>query len=127
MQWSVGEYICHIADHERIWAERFAGAGSDPSVTPVAPFDQDRLAAARNYSRIPYASAMWSLHRSYQECNATSDDALRNSAIFGHPERGELTAVDAIRNVVHECHHHLWDINRIIDATRTKTSLPKQS
>ncbi|RVW01369.1 DinB family protein [Rhodococcus xishaensis] len=42
--WSVGEYVCHIADNEHIWAERLATA-AEMAEPRIAAFEQDALAA----------------------------------------------------------------------------------
>ncbi|KWX68156.1 DinB family protein [Mycobacterium sp. NAZ190054] len=112
--WSVGEYLCHIGDNERIWAERFAALDHRPTAVPIAPFDQDKLAEARNYHLIGYASSMWSLKRAFEDFTETSQAALRHDATLLHPERGALSALDAVNTVVHDCYHHWWDIRRIL-------------
>lgn len=131
LSWSVGAYVCHIADNERIWAERFAAADDGHGTLRIAPFDQDKLAMARNYHLVGHASAMWSLRRAFEDFTETSRGALRQAAILQHPERGQLSALDAVRTVVHDCHHHWWDIRRILAgrnrSTKIQGSAPSQS
>lgn len=122
LSWSVGEYICHIGDNERIWAERFAAIDAQTRSVSIAPFDQDLLAAARNYNLIGYASGMWSMRRGFDDFTTTSHEAARRSGILRHPERGALPILDAMRTVVHDCHHHLHDIRRILADDRSVTN-----
>jgi hypothetical protein len=46
LAWSAGEYVCHVVDNLRIWAERLAGATLGPA-RPVTVYDADLLATAR--------------------------------------------------------------------------------
>jgi len=47
LTWSVGAYVCHVADNLRIWSERVAGAreGAGPA---IGPYDESLLGVARN-------------------------------------------------------------------------------
>ncbi|HOW94034.1 MAG TPA: DinB family protein [Mycolicibacterium fallax] len=112
LAWSVGEYVCHVADNEHIWVERFA-ALPKMAEPRVAPYDQNALAAARHYPEIPYEAAMGSVRRAHGDFTHAVN-ALPAAMEFHHPEAGTLTVLGALRVAVHECHHHLWDIRRIL-------------
>ena len=52
LTWSVGAYVCHVADNLRVFAERLVGVTRSGN-PQVAAYDQDELAAARHYADIP--------------------------------------------------------------------------
>lgn len=113
--WSVGAYVCHVADNLRIWAERLAGVTAGASGV-IEAYEPDLLAIARAYAKLPLVAAEWSLHR------AVADwlDAVARSRLEGvlliHPERGALTLEDVACANAHDALHHLWDIQRSLDA-----------
>ncbi|MCV7191709.1 DinB family protein [Mycolicibacterium brumae] len=114
LAWSVGEYICHVADNESIWVERFTGlpAMAEPR---VAPYDQDALAAARHYPEIPFESAMGAMRRA-RAAFVSAAYMTPQELTFFHPEPGAITVLDALRLAIHDSHHHLWDVRRITGA-----------
>ena len=58
--WSAKAYVFHVADNLRIFAERLEGVFAGGATT-LAAYDQDELAAARNYEAMSLQSALWSL------------------------------------------------------------------
>ncbi len=58
--WSVTEYVCHVGDNLRQWAERVQGARL-AGVVAVSGFNPDDLALARRYETLPLAAALWSI------------------------------------------------------------------
>ena len=50
----------HVADNLRIFAERLEGVFAGGPTT-LAAYDQDELAAARNYDAMSLQSALWSV------------------------------------------------------------------
>jgi hypothetical protein len=118
LAWSVGAYVCHIGDNLRIWSERVGGAieGGDPT---IGPYDQDLLAKARNYAGIPLVTAQRSLARAVAEYLATVAQAPEAGVLLEHPERGELSRSDVLHANAHDAIHHLWDIRRTLEATRS--------
>jgi hypothetical protein len=116
LSWTVGAYVCHVADNLRIWAERVGGAreGAGPA---IGPYDENLLAKARGYEFIPLAASQWSLRHAvadYAEALANVADA---GALLVHPERGELTRSDVIHANAHDALHHLWDVRRSLEAS----------
>jgi hypothetical protein len=113
LSWSVTAYVSHVADNLRIWAERLVGVAAGSGLG-IAPYDENVLAAARSYERIPLGAARWSLGRSVLDI----DEAARLSALTGpvldHPERGELSLTEVLVAIAHDARHHLWDIERTI-------------
>lgn len=111
--WSVAEYVCHVGDNLRQWAERVQAArlAHAPQVTG---YDPDGLAHARNYAAIPLPVAIWSLRLSAEAWCTVLNDALTEGVVLAHATRGLQTASDIARNNTHDAYHHLWDVNRIL-------------
>lgn len=109
--WSVTDYVCHVADNLRIWAERLGGVASG-APREVAPYDQDALAAARRYDEVALQAALWSLGRGVADWQLAIAQAIENRVTLVHSERGELTVLDVVRSNAHDCFHHLWDVGR---------------
>jgi hypothetical protein len=116
LSWTVGAYVCHVADNLHIWAERLAGSAAGVKV--VAPYDQDELAAARSYAEVPLAAALWSLGRGLGDWKAAVTAVPGQEVVISHRERGEMHLEDVARAVAHDAHHHAWDIRRSLEASR---------
>jgi len=115
LEWSSGAYVCHVADNLRIWAERLVGAARGSS-RPVAPYDADLLARARNYGAVPVEGALWSVRLAAAAWEEAVELGATGRVVLAHPERGPQTVSDVVRNNAHDAYHHAWDIERI---TRT--------
>jgi uncharacterized damage-inducible protein DinB len=115
LAWSVGAYVCHVADNLRIWSERVGGAteGAGPA---ISAYDENLLAKARNYDGISLAAAQWSLRHAVLEYIEALDQAPRTGTLLIHPERGALTRADVLCANAHDATHHLWDIRRSLEA-----------
>ncbi len=111
LSWSVGAYVCHVADNFSIWAERLAGVALGPN-PEVAPYDENRLADARVYEGIALAGALFSLERSVADFALAMSLARKSGAVMRHPERGTLSLAIVARGVAHDAFHHAWDIER---------------
>ena len=109
--WSARGYVCHVTDNLRIWAERLAGAalGGD---TEVAGYDNDLLATARSYEKVPIEGALWSLRHAADAWAEAFRMAQEAGVVFQHPERGEESVLDIGRTNAHDAFHHGWDIDR---------------
>ncbi|MEI6700848.1 MAG: hypothetical protein WCL38_03730, partial [Actinomycetota bacterium] len=66
LSWSVAEYVTHVADNLRIWAERLMGSVAGGPLV-VGSYDENELARACNYRQIPIQAALWSLTRSVDD------------------------------------------------------------
>jgi hypothetical protein len=113
LRWSVVEYVCHVGDNLRIWAERLAGAALGGSAV-IASYDNDLLAQARAYGGVAVQGALWSLGHAVAEWVEAVPLAARAGVVLSHPERGELALLAVMRGNVHDAHHHAWDIERLL-------------
>jgi hypothetical protein len=115
LAWSAGEYVCHIVDNFRIWAERLAAAGRGTSVV-LTPYDCDALAEARAYRAVPLEGSLWSLGLAEREWRDAVQLAEGARSVLVHPERGQQTVEEVVRGNVHDAVHHHWDIQRSLAA-----------
>jgi len=113
LAWSAGAYVCHVTDNLRIWAERLAGCALGGH-RHVSGYDENLLARARAYERVPIAGALWSLRHAVDNWTEAVDLALRGRIVLIHAERGAQTALDVVRNNTHDAYHHEWDIHRSV-------------
>jgi hypothetical protein len=111
--WSITEYVCHVGDNLRQWAERLQGALLAQQ-NEVAGYDPDALAAARGYASLPLAVAAWSSELAAASWVEVVDRALSDEAELQHATRGVQRAADVARNNCHDAYHHLWDIRMIL-------------
>jgi hypothetical protein len=111
--WSVSEYVCHVGDNLRIWAERLMGA-VDGAADVVGGYNEHELADARNYETIPLAAALWSLGRAVGDWQEAVGRSRVVGTILVHPERGAQTLDDVARSNAHDALHHQWDIERTL-------------
>ncbi len=112
--WSAGAYVCHVTDNLRIWAERLTGCALG-GARSVPGYDENLLARARAYERVPVAGALWSLRHAVDDWIEAVDLAMRERVVLIHAERGEQTARDVVRNNTHDACHHAWDMRRSIE------------
>lgn len=111
LTWSPSAYTWHVADVARAWAERTVSLREEPD-RPLAGFDQDQLAAARNYAGMSAAAALWALRTSTQHLVSELAQAGTDQD-FAHPDWGSGTLGDALRWVAHEVVHHERDVRWI--------------
>jgi hypothetical protein len=108
--WSVAEYVLHVGDNLRIWAERVAGiTGGDPP--RVASYDENVLASARAYAAVGLHAAEWSLGTAARDWV----DAMRAAPpdlVMEHPERGAMGLEQVASGNAHDALHHLFDVRR---------------
>ena len=116
LSWTVGAYVCHVADNLHIWAERLIGSAA--GVHAVAPYDENVLAEARSYAEVPLPAALWSLGRGLGDWQAAVSEAPREGAVIAHRQRGDMHLDDVARGVAHDALHHAWDIRRSLEAAR---------
>ena len=113
LSWSVRAYVSHVADNLRIWAERLVGVATGAGLG-IAAYDENVLARARSYDRIPLSAARWSLGRSVLDIQEAARVSSPTGPVLDHPERGQLTLTEVLVAIAHDARHHLWDIERSI-------------
>lgn len=111
LTWSVGAYVCHVADNLRIYAERM-WSSMEANPVNLAAYDQDDLASTRGYQHIPVKTALWSLSHSAPMWREAFEAAVGREPTFNHPERGLQTLSDLVQSNCHDAMHHEWDIRR---------------
>lgn len=111
--WSVSEYVSHVSDNLRNWAERVQAARL-AGVYEVAGYDPDELARVRGYGALPIQVAVWSLQISCDLWVPVMRAALEEKVVLHHATRGEQRAEDIARNNSHDLSHHLWDLDQIL-------------
>jgi hypothetical protein len=111
-RWSPRMYLWHVVDVLRLGTERLWQLRVAPSA-PMAPWDENALAAARNYSALSTELGLHALGVAASEWIAARAQAPREA--FGiHPQRGRLDALVIARSNAHEVHHHELDIRRAL-------------
>jgi hypothetical protein len=111
--WSAKAYVFHVADNLRIFAERLEGVFAGAPVT-LAAYDQDQLAAARDYEAMSVQSALWSVRSATTAWASATRTALARPTRYRHAERGERTAAEITRAPGHDAIHHQWDVRRAL-------------
>lgn len=116
LAWSVAEYVSHVGDNFRIWAERLMGVAGGAS-PEVGVYNEMELASARNYESIPLPAALWSLHRAVEDWLGAVDCSPQSGDVVRHSERGVQTLQDVAVSNAHDEFHHRSDIERILLAS----------
>jgi hypothetical protein len=111
--WSAKAYVFHVADNLRVFAERLHGVFAGAPAT-LAAYDQDELAAARNYEAMSVQSALWSVRTATEVWAAAARESLTRDDTYLHAERGALTAAEITRGPAHDAVHHLLDVKRAV-------------
>jgi len=113
LSWSAKGYVLHVADNLRIWAERIeARIGGGPEA--VATYDDNLLAAARNYEQLSLEIAWVALDQSVTLWLEAARGGMTARPTFLHPERGRLSIDDVVATNCHDARHHLWDVRRTV-------------
>ena len=111
--WSAKAYVFHVADNLRIFAERLEGVFAGGPTT-LAAYDQDQLAAARDYDAMSLQSGLWSVRTATATWAAAARESLRRPTTYQQAERGALTATELTRGPAHDAVHHLLDVKRAV-------------
>jgi hypothetical protein len=112
--WTVGGYVCHVADNLHIWAQWLAGAALRGEVA-VPGYEEQLLGEARYYGRVPVGGALWQLRQATQSWHQAVTVARADRIVLEHETRGPQSAEDVVRSNAHDAHHHGWDIRRILE------------
>ena len=114
-KWSVGEIVAHLADAELIVAWRLRSILAAPG-TPIQAYDQDALAAARNYAKHDPKKSLEHF-RAVRDANlafyqALSPEQWKHHGM--HAERGEETLERVAQMMAGHDINHLQQIERIL-------------
>jgi hypothetical protein len=112
--WTLGGYVCHVADNLHIWAQWLAGACLHGEVG-VPGYEEEVLGTARYYVRVPVGGALWQLRQATRSWHESVEMARAGGVVLEHETRGPQSADDVVRSNAHDALHHGWDISRIID------------
>ena len=114
-KWSVGEVLAHLADAEIVTAWRLRAILAAPG-TSIQAYDQDALAAARNYAKHDPRKSLEQF-RAIRETNLALYKSLTPEQWkhFGmHAERGEETLERILQMMAGHDLNHLAQIERIL-------------
>jgi uncharacterized damage-inducible protein DinB len=114
-KWSVGEILAHLTDAEIIAGWRLRAILAAPG-TPIQAYDQDALAAARNYAKHDPRKSIEQF-RAVREANLAFYKSLTPEQwkYFGtHAERGEETLERILHMMAGHDLNHLAQIESIL-------------
>ncbi len=117
--WSILEYCCHLRDVLRVQRERILLAMEEDTPT-FAPMRRDERVSEERYNEqdprvvageiVDAADALAALLESLDEA------AWNRTGVYSYPTT-EVRTVEWIgRHTIHECVHHLMDIDRLVKA-----------
>ena len=117
--WSALEYACHVRDVLLSQRTRIQQALVEDQPEFV-PMGRDELPALLRYNEQPPAAVAAELTAAADALatllEGLDDAGWARTGVYGYPTR-ELRAVDWIgRHTVHELHHHLIDVDRVLQA-----------
>jgi hypothetical protein len=118
-KWSVGEILAHLADAEIIVAWRLRSILAAPG-TPIQAYDQDALAAARNYAKHDPRLSL-EVFRSIRDANlhlykSLSKEQWKHHGM--HAERGEETIERILLMMAGHDINHTKQIEQILKAKK---------
>lgn len=125
--WSALEYGCHVRDVLQVQAERIQQAqdADDPEFSPMRR--DDRAVEERYQDEVPHVVA--AVTRGAAAALVTllvglDDAGWARTGLYTWPEP-QLRDVDWIgRHTVHELHHHLADVDRVLAAAANESDGP---
>jgi hypothetical protein len=119
--WSALEYACHVRDVLAVQRERIALALAEDKPT-LEPMGREERAVAERYNDQVPGAVVDALAANAVELasvvDALSDDDRARTAIYTYPTPTERDVGWVVRHTVHEGHHHLLDIGRVLRAAR---------
>ncbi|MDP2013664.1 MAG: hypothetical protein Q8L05_05510, partial [Actinomycetota bacterium] len=51
-------------------------------------------------------------------CQESVNAALTGHVVLNHATVGRMTTADVIRAASHDAHHHMWDVERIVEYSK---------
>ncbi|MEX0874171.1 MAG: DinB family protein [Actinomycetota bacterium] len=117
--WSILEYCCHLRDVLRAQRERI-GLALEQDTPTFAPMRREERVSEERYNEQEPKRVANEIQEAADQLAArleSLDEAGWNRAgVYNYP-RSEVRTVDWIgRHTVHECVHHLMDIDRLVRA-----------
>lgn len=117
--WSALEYACHVRDVFEVQRDRVELAlhEDEPRFTPM--YREERVVNEGYNEQDPVtveqqlALAARALAGDFEGLDATQ---MHRTAIYNYPTPGPRTIAWIGRHTVHEGHHHLHDMERVLDA-----------
>ncbi|HEY2546818.1 MAG TPA: DinB family protein [Candidatus Acidoferrum sp.] len=118
-KWSVGEILAHLADAEIIVAWRLRSILAAPG-TPIQAYDQDALAAARNYAKHDPRASL-EVFRGIRDANlhlykSLSKEQWKHHGV--HAERGEETIERILQMMAGHDINHTKQIEQILKSKK---------
>jgi hypothetical protein len=122
--WSVLEYACHVRDVLRVQSDRVALALAEeqPDFTPMGR--EERVVNDRYNEQDPAivaAQITEAANTLASAVEALTPSQWERTGIHHWPTTTERTIVWLARHTVHECEHHLRDIDAVLVAIRSGT------
>jgi hypothetical protein len=119
--WSALEYACHMRDVFEVQRERLAQALAEDTPRYVPMGREERVVTDR-YNEQDAAQVAPAIAANAGQLaaafEALSPDQWALTAIYNYPESTERTMVWLGQHTIHEAHHHLLDIGRILRTAR---------
>jgi hypothetical protein len=119
--WSALEYAAHMRDVIMLWGWGLNAVTKDdhPSIPVPQQSELDDISSA--YATLDPPTVADELaanaERMAAKAEAVGDDGWGRAGDFGGDD---ITALDILRKVNHEGHHHLLDIGRVLRAVRSQ-------
>jgi hypothetical protein len=120
--WSVLEYVCHVRDVLRVQHDRIALAlvAEDPDFTPMG---REERVVNDHYNEqdpaIVAAQITEAANILASVVEALTPSQWERTGIHHWPTTTERTIAWLARHTVHECEHHLRDIDAVLAAVRS--------
>jgi hypothetical protein len=112
--WSASRYVWHTVDVLRFGTERLWTISADPAFG-VPAWDENDIAEVRSYDELSPIVGLIALIDVAQAWRQAALEAP-HSVATAHPEAGEICAFDVVQRNSHEVCHHLWDVQRGMEA-----------
>jgi DinB superfamily len=119
--WSALEYTCHVRDVFRVQRDRLALALREDVPTFVPMGREERVRDDRYNEQVAemVSAELGSAGDAMAAAlEALSPDQWARRGIYSYPEPTERDMAWLARHTVHEGHHHLLDVGRVLRAAR---------
>jgi S-DNA-T family DNA segregation ATPase FtsK/SpoIIIE len=118
--WSALEYGCHVRDVLQVQRQRLALALVEDCPT-FPPMGRDERVVNDRYNEQDPAVVAGELRAAADEIaeafEALDDTGWSRSGIYNYPEPTERSMLWLAQHTIHECRHHLTDIDHVLAQT----------